>query len=279
MKPNRLGFEALHNRYVIEGELEPESALHIGSGMPGSETDAAFVRDAKGPYIPGSSLRGVMRSTIERILQALGNERGCVLFATDSHATCLSAMDEKRRKKALEGKTEEQVLELLAGEGQCDVCRLFGSVVLASKLRISDGRPRSNPEMNRRDGVGIDRDTETAREKIKFDFETLERGTVFTFQMQLENATREDFALLGILLTEMTVSGIDVGGKKSRGLGRCKLKCDYKVSYFDNAGEYKLADFLRNGRPDKMAQESFNAMVAEHLNAYLGGTTNVSTTA
>ncbi|MBM3749104.1 MAG: hypothetical protein FJW34_25345, partial [Acidobacteria bacterium] len=74
-----MGFLALENRYIVEGTLAAEAALHVGGGVS-EKTEAACFRDAAGLVIPGSSLRGVMRSTLERILQALPGKKGCVLF-------------------------------------------------------------------------------------------------------------------------------------------------------------------------------------------------------
>jgi CRISPR/Cas system CSM-associated protein Csm3 (group 7 of RAMP superfamily) len=51
-----------------------------------------------------------------------------------------------------------------------------------------------------RDGVGIDRDTETAAEGLKYDFEAVPSGTEFEFEMVIENASEAELgvALLGL---------------------------------------------------------------------------------
>ena len=62
-------FHVLHKRLRLMGTLTTRTALRIGSGGSG-ELDAAdlpVLRDAEGfPLIPGGSLKGVLRSTIER---------------------------------------------------------------------------------------------------------------------------------------------------------------------------------------------------------------------
>jgi CRISPR/Cas system CSM-associated protein Csm3 (group 7 of RAMP superfamily) len=116
---------------------------------------------------------------------------------------------------------------------------------MAARLKVRDATPCAPAQSTRRDGVGIDRDTETAAERIKFDFEVLERGCDFDFRLELENATSDDMALLYILLKEME-RGIDVGGKKMRGLGRVTLT-DYQVEYFDSARDYRLDRYLSEG--------------------------------
>ena len=270
------GFLALQSRYVIEGELKPEGAIHVGSGLAGPETDALVTRDALGTYIPGSSLRGAMRSRLERILQAVeGN--GCVLFEEGSHKTCLTAHP-KEAKKLSEEELAKKVLE--DADGLCDICRLFGSPFLASKLKVSDSRPTQKPYCQVRDGVGIDRDTETAREKIKFNYEVIEPGSAFAFRVEVENAGPKDFALLGILLTEMKECGIDVGGRKARGLGRCKLGEKVRVFYFDKGRQYGFAEFVKRGKlNDDMSNETFWSLVGKEAQKYLEGNSHAAKTA
>jgi len=260
------GFLALTNRYVIKGVLVSEAPLHVGGAAPDGDSDAPFLRDSVGPYIPGSSLRGVMRSSLERILQSLGGDRGCVLFAEGSHPRCLTdRANLERFQKPLKGsdtdKAEAVRREVLNG-GVCDVCALFGSPLVASKLRLDDCRLETPEQFTIRDGVGIDRDTESARDKLKFNFQALESGAQFSFLMQVENAGPKDFALLAILLGELTGPGIDVGGKKSRGFGRVKLKAEYDVMYFDDIRKF-LVDGLQPG------VEAFQKRIRVELSQYL----------
>ena len=268
------GFLKLENRYVITCTLEP-ATLHIGSGMADARTDAPFLRDHNGhPLIPGSSLRGVLRSRLEKILQAVGGNRGCVLFAgsaDQTHPKCFTVnenlLDEfKERHKSKPAAERERLLErkLLEGDGLCDICRLFGSPLLASKLRIADALPEE-PKTQIRDGVGIDRDTETAREHIKYDFEALDAKS-FTFRAEVENATDKDLALIAILFQEMRNPGIEVGGKKSRGLGRCVLKGELTVHGFED--RRALMRFLVSGHLDRVP--NFENKLKGSLNTYLG---------
>jgi CRISPR-associated protein Csm3 len=60
----------LIGKLVIEGELHCETGLHIGAGKGSLEiggADNPVVKDAFGrPYVPGSSLRGRLRSLLEQ---------------------------------------------------------------------------------------------------------------------------------------------------------------------------------------------------------------------
>src|SRR5438128_6050347 len=57
-------------KLILEGDLECQTGLHIGAGKGSLEiggADNPVVKDAWGrPYIPGSSLRGKLRSLLEQ---------------------------------------------------------------------------------------------------------------------------------------------------------------------------------------------------------------------
>src|SRR5215472_10497812 len=59
-------------KLVLEGEIQCQTGLHIGAGKGSLEiggADNPVVKDAFGiPYIPGSSLRGRLRSLLEQSL-------------------------------------------------------------------------------------------------------------------------------------------------------------------------------------------------------------------
>ena len=60
----------LIGKLILEGELACESGLHIGAGKGSLEiggADNPVIKDAFGmPYVPGSSLRGKIRSLLEQ---------------------------------------------------------------------------------------------------------------------------------------------------------------------------------------------------------------------
>src|SRR6478609_9893207 len=59
-------------KLILEGQITCETGLHIGAGKGSLEiggADNPVVKDAFGiPYIPGSSLRGRLRSLLEQTL-------------------------------------------------------------------------------------------------------------------------------------------------------------------------------------------------------------------
>ena len=203
------GHQQLHNRYCFEGELELVTALRISSGNASDETDAPFIRtfDKTTPYIPGSSLRGAIRSEVERILASVGATAGlksCTLFekdcCTEKARDFLSELDKNERNQdTREKSTKNELIAAFAKDTLCDVCKLFGSTVYASRLTIEDALP-VGMEGNKipthiRDGVGIDRDTGAAKDGAKFDYEVIEpakNGLAFLFKMKAENVTNND---------------------------------------------------------------------------------------
>jgi CRISPR-associated RAMP protein (TIGR02581 family) len=244
-------FIDLRNRYVVSGTLCGAAGLHIGSGLVAADTDAPFVRLANRPFLPGSSLRGAFRSLVERTVRSLsppGEPLGCTLFEEAPAAgrwACHAGNSDLR--KEFESLSADKQTNRLAEPGFriCPVCQLFGSTLMAARLKINDATLREAPraELVKRDGVGINRDTETAHPGIKYDFEVLEPPAEFDFSLQVDNATREDFALLYILIQELH-NGIEVGGKRSRGMGTVRLQAGYKVEYFDSDRGYPLRRYL-----------------------------------
>jgi CRISPR-associated protein Csm3 len=257
-------FVELKSRHVIIADLLNERGLHVGSGAVSATTDAPFVLELNQPFIPGSSLRGALRSHVERILASLsGPERKfCILFDPDN-AGC-TAGDKALREAFEKLDADEQQRRLLADKVPlCPMCQLFGSTVMAARLKVGDAVLAAGavPALRKRDGVGINRDTETAHPKIKYDFEVLEPGCSFQMKLEIENATDDDFALLYIALKELE-RGIDVGGKRSRGLGTIRLT-NYRVEYFES-----LAEFLRTETPNKMTKDPFDARLKAALQRF-----------
>lgn len=240
------GHQKLENRYLFAGRLELLSPLRLSSGRASDVTDAPLMRDRAGNvYIPGSSLRGVLRSEMERILAGLQLEKGprsCTLFSEDSRPEACITVD-RAKQDALLRKPESEALAFL-GDHLCDLCRLFGSPVYASRLAIEDAYPAdpsSLPEGNVRDGVGIDRDTGAARDNVKFNYEVLEKGRQgvhFLFNMKIENLGEEHDRTLLRLALSLLEEGLSVGGKRSAGLGKIRLeKNSLKVRGFKSPAD------------------------------------------
>jgi CRISPR-associated protein Csm3 len=232
------GHHVLRNRYRLEGDLELITGLRLSSGRASDESDAPLMRTRSGvPYIPGSSLRGAIRSELERMIPELGlGLRSCTLFLKDdSDGACLTASEKLHKElrdlseQLGEGETHEDREAKAARfleEHLCDLCKLFGSPLYASRLAIEDCLPATEQLLTTvRDGVGIDRDTGAARENVKFNYEVLETGRErpkFRLRVQAENLAETDWKLLD-LVAFVLEEGFFVGGKRAAGLGRVRL--------------------------------------------------------
>jgi len=246
------GHQALRSRHCFEGLLQLETPLRLSSGRASDLTDAPLMRDRDHKiFIPGSSLRGALRSEVERVLAGVGESAGlraCVLFAPDEgQAACVTASREKQEAlQELEekaGRREATPAERNAPldyleKHLCHVCQLFGSPVYASRLMIEDAYPVAGTALQTavRDGVGIDRDTGAARGNVKFDYEVLEGKPHVTLRLRIENLTETDRKLLNLIFALLR-QGLHIGGKRAAGLGQIKLSGPLKVHGFKNGDE------------------------------------------
>lgn len=190
-------FDLLESRLIVEYEIRTLSDLHIGgheSSAPG-DVDMAVIRDSGGyPIVPGSSLKGVLRSEMERLLRGLP-KRAC---------TPEDLCDPKKVK-------------------ECTVCQLFGGRELAASIRVRDAVTESKKTLVR-DGVRIDRKTRRVDGAAKYTIEVVPKGTMFSGIITIENPKLETFkyAKLGALLGTIrffNATARSLGGGVSRGFG------------------------------------------------------------
>ncbi len=231
--------EAL-NHYLFSGEIKLLQGLHIGSGRGDETTDALVIRDAQGkPIIPGSSLRGVFRSHMERILMGLYATQVTPLWACQLYEPVLpeekvcvgssahpaSLAEIRSLQKLQEGQSGTDAVWKKLPEVLCDACKLFGAgSFYASKVRFTDlpmltGSP--NPVV--RHGVGIHRDTGTAADGVKYDKEVVEAGATFRFEATAENLVDADLELLALGFSQLVSGELALGGSSGRGLGGVEL--------------------------------------------------------
>lgn len=275
---------ALHNRYVFEGQLEMLTALHIGGGKATlSRSDSPVVLTPEGdPFIPGSSFKGTLRSTIEKLVASLPASlgiRSCGLPTEENEQEqCPTAHQRQiviERRKAASAQEADQILAE-ARQNLCHTCQLFGSPFAAARITLHDLYLENNAwnnEIQVRDGVAIDRDSETAKNGLKYDFEVVPATTRFTMRVILENATAQDLQLLSVGLSEFLHGFGAIGGLRSRGLGACILK-DLKISALDLAKgsqeerRRRMQDYLLHKKMEVI--ENVEDFLQEQINALFG---------
>lgn len=213
----------MNKKYVFTGKLELKSGMHIGGGQTNLRgTDSPVVLTPEGdPFIPGSSFKGVFRSTVEKLVRVIPNRKTCFLSPEGDCPTAKQETFNDRRRDS--SWSETQLVEVLEKE-LCDTCKLFGSLYAASKVFFSDLYVEEWAEATQlRDGVAIDRDSERAVDRLKYDYEVVSVGSIFKMEIVLENPSDSDLSLVCVGLNEF-VSGMGgIGGMRSRGLGNCQL--------------------------------------------------------
>lgn len=196
-------------KYIIKANLRCETGLHIGGTDEGFEIggiDNPVIKDpiTGYPYIPGSSLKGKMRSLLE-----WAEKR--VQFGKDN----------------LVGK--------LCDCGQCDVCIIFGSSAATStkeptRLTVRDSFPKKETISEWKNNLGenlyteiktenaIDRLTSAANPRS---MERVPAGSVFEVEMLFDLYKDDDLPKLKkVFESMMLLEDSSLGGGGSRGSGK-----------------------------------------------------------
>lgn len=225
-----MSFFRFENRWEITATLRMTTALSVGSRaslMPAG-SDLPVIKTPEGvPFIPGSSLKGVVRAYTERLLRTMDGLRcqinGQRLWACDPLDEQKRCVTGERKKQLVEQAQDDEALTRNLREESCTACRLFGSPWIASRVSFQDARLVNREDLLRlvevRDGVGIDRDLGAARTGIKYDFETVPAGARFGIRIIVENAEEWEVGLLLTALQAMREGLLPIGGKTTRGPG------------------------------------------------------------
>lgn len=214
----------LKNIYTISGIITTKTGLRIGgseSGMHIGGVDNPIIRDAHTgqPYIPGSSLKGKIRSLLEQASGYIGDSRG-------------GAFDAKMYKN-IQGNGKEFVLMILKafGVSGSDV-HDFGPTRLAfADAMLDEEYAKSVIE---RDNEFIEIKTETSIDRIRGtaqsprQTERVVRGAKFRFRITFRDLMDGDIEILKkIVLPGLKLLSLDaLGGSISRGYGSIEISID-----------------------------------------------------
>src|SRR5579875_43087 len=215
-------------KLILEGEIQCQTGLHIGAGKGSLEiggADNPVVKDAFGiPYIPGSSLRGRLRSLLE---QTLG-------LAVPSELVYLSKRKGQEVRIHQSDRPDDDIC-VLFGRNPGRVERVSGDAIESSnatpaRLTVYDSpllaesitaqmRENLDDELTElKSENAVDRITSQANPR------TLERvpaGARFRFRMVLDVLCPEDKPLLARVAEALRLLEDDaLGGGGSRGNGR-----------------------------------------------------------
>lgn len=203
--------------YEIEGRLVNEAPLRVGLGRGeqlGSPTDLPVIKISRRggeevPYIPGSSLKGVLRSHVERVAAAMYGLQ-----------VVHPPFDTNRASKEYD-------------EGRiCAICGIFGSIKIASHVIVRDSLPLSSPALMLKPGIGINRDFGGVQPGIgPFFEEYVSPGVEWSFNMKIINIVIEDHGdddprprLLRLMISSLRDGELQIGGRKSTGAGVISLR-------------------------------------------------------
>ncbi len=207
--------------------LRPRGPLLVKSGLesadptrPGME----FVRTrhplvGETIYLPGTSLKGALRSQAERVLRGL-NVDACNPF--DKSSGCRSNVSGEQSPATY--------------RRQCPVCRTFGSLSLTGRCSLSDAYPwdpRADDATReeqfthanateRRVQVGISRQDGSTADGTLFDLEVAVAGA-FWGEARLDNFELWQLGLLAAVLDDVHAGDVPIGFGKSRGLGQMSV--------------------------------------------------------
>jgi len=223
------------NDCTVQLRLDTVDPILIKSGLATlSGPNMAFVLTYRGgrpePYIPGSSLKGVIRSHAERIARTLRSPSACEPFwnevirdeierKADRAATLWCGKKFEVRKFTW----KEQIDGPKAYNDSCPACRLFGSTYFGGRLAVSDAYlvdGRRGAKLPR-DGVGIDRFTGGASKSAKFDLEVVTDAS-FACTINIRNFEVWQLGWLAYVIQDLKDSMISLGSATTRGLGRVR---------------------------------------------------------
>ncbi len=222
---NMSDFSTFKNRWTITGKLRLITPMRIGGGQNAgayslSQSPVLLSYDKQTntayPYIPGGSLKGVLRSTLERTLRTF-----------DEDSACVAVKGRRSNVKALCGK--------------CLLCSIFGSQQSGASIRVNDAhlcdtagnsgsleeRPhcatiydtRTDPyEMKTRIVNKNNRKVKIPAINLRME-EIIPADTSFDIKITLDNASETEAGFIVLALNEFNNKRCFIGGGVSRGNG------------------------------------------------------------
>jgi CRISPR-associated protein Csm3 len=201
-------FDKLECITKITGEFENVTPLRVGAGREASlesSVDIAVFRVGGRPCVPGSSLKGVMRSLAEAL--------------------------ERSKNRPVHEPWDKQAVDNESKHGFCPICGIFGNTELSSHVRVSDSYPLTEGNIVFvKPGVGIDREWGSVRQGALFYEEFVKPGVRWDFRMEAVNIRvgpdirEERGELLYTIMQTFKEPGLQVGARKTLGAGLIVLK-------------------------------------------------------
>lgn len=188
-------------------------AIHSGKSAAYSVVDQPIIKIGGVPVIPGSSIKGALRSITESIFSESGIDV-CIPGA--------SIPKTERRKR--HGEDYARDLGRLppcdhSRGNVCPVCDIFGAASLSGRAMFLDARPEPESDIVpiKRTHVAIRRDTNAQSDGSLMELEAIDEGAIFMGTIRIVNA--EDWQIGAILRALEVLKLVGLGAKKTAGYG------------------------------------------------------------
>lgn len=195
----------LTRRVRLTGVLTAHAGLHMAGAA--TSLDQPVVRDADGhPYLPGSSLRGALRATLEALLRGVDDRAAGLWVAPDDDPDA----------------------------DDCPSRRLFGSATQPGCVRLPDAWALDRdgaPAIERREALRVDSATGSAVPGSDQGFEAIPAGTRFHLEVFADNLADWELGLLVCALTQLDEGFVALGGRTARGLGRVGIEWTHLLDF------------------------------------------------
>lgn len=243
---------ALTERVILAGTITALTGLHIGgndAGLGIGGADKLVVRDpgTKRPYIPGSSIKGKMRSWLEKLDCAAGPCPGFTVRDLKL-GPCKCGMCPVC---VVFGVAANEAAELQPGLPYAAASRILvrdAFLTEASASQISSWANLDFPFAEVKTEVAIDRLTSKANPR---QFERVPAGAEFSFEVALNVYAGDDAAAhIRLLKRGLGLVADDaIGGQGSRGYGQVKIELTHVVHLLaDDYLQDRVAEKRKQGR-------------------------------
>jgi len=208
-----------YNALRLTLAISPRGPLLVKAGGVSANPslpDMQFVRTVHATlgetvYIPGSSLKGVVRGFVEKALRTLDDRAtwrwACPMFP-DEQGSCAKRLEKEENSAAVYRRS-------------CGACRIFGHTRLRGRASFTDLFPTGEVATETRYGVAISRLTHAVAHG-PFEMEVAVAGT-FEGHLVLENYEIWQLGLLASALEAMNQGLVKVGFGKNRGFGEVEV--------------------------------------------------------
>lgn len=215
----------LVNECRVQLAISPDGPIRIADGDRRVNRIGQMVKTNGQIYLPGSSLKGVFRSHLERIIRTINPKKVCELFGENG---CSDKLQKRIKRDKLKKYPSDE-----AYKDSCAICKVFGNLHLSSRFDIDDAIGK-NITTETRTNVAINRFTGGQQHGALLTQEVISGGT-FETTIKLTNFEIWMLGLLSILLKSLSEQVIRVGHSTSRGLGKIKTAIkNFSIVYYGN---------------------------------------------